>query len=111
MKLFSPNSLKILSELDMIVNKELSFCGIVSTVEHKVSRTGKGWAIFLLEDFKDVFEFKIFGEEYLRFRHFIVTDQFIRIKIKIQQGWVNRESGRLTEPRIKFNNLKREILT
>ena len=106
MKLFSPNSLKLLSELDAIVNKELSFCGIVSTVEHKVSRTGKGWAIFQLEDFKDVFEFKIFGEEYLRFRHFIVTDQFIRIKIKIQQGWVNRESGRLTEPRIKFNNFE-----
>ena len=106
MKLFSPNSLKLLSDLDAIVNKELSFCGIVSTVEHKVSRTGKGWAVFQLEDFKDVFEFKIFGEEYLRFRHFIVTDQFIRIKIKIQQGWVNRESGRLTEPRIKFNNFE-----
>jgi len=106
MKLFSPNSLKLLSELDTIVNKELSFCGIVSNVEHKVSRTGKGWAIFQVEDFKDVFEFKIFGEEYLRFRHFIVTDQFIRLKIKIQQGWVNRESGRLTEPRIKFNNFE-----
>ena len=106
MKLFSPNSLKLLSELDTLVNKELSFCGIISTVEHKVSRTGKGWAIFQLEDFKDLFEFKIFGEEYLRFRHFIVTDQFIRLKIKIQQGWVNRESGRLTEPRIKFSSVE-----
>ena len=106
MKLFSPNSLKLLSDLEAIVNKELSFCGIVSSVEHRVSRTGKGWAIFQLEDFKDVFEFRIFGEEYLRFRHFIVIDQFIRLKIKIQQGWVNRESGRLTEPRIKFNNFE-----
>ena len=106
MKLFSPNSLKLLSELDTLVNKELSFCGIISTVEHKVSRTGKGWAIFQLEDFKDLFEFKIFGEEYLRFRHFFVTDQFIRLKIKIQQGWVNRESGRLTEPRIKFSSVE-----
>ena len=42
----------------------------------------------------------------MRFRHFIVIDQFIRLKIKIQQGWVNRESGRLTEPRIKFNNFE-----
>ena len=42
----------------------------------------------------------------MRFRHFIVTDQFIRLKIKIQQGWVNRESGRLSEPRIKFNNFE-----
>tara|TARA_B100000902_G_scaffold122048_1_gene122115 strand:+ start:435 stop:4748 length:4314 start_codon:yes stop_codon:yes gene_type:complete len=106
MKLFSPNSLKLLSDLEPLVNKELSFCGIVSTVEHRVSKTGKGWAIFQLEDFKDVFEFKIFGEEYLRFRHFIVTDQFIRLKIKIRQGWINRESGRLTEPRIKFNNFE-----
>ncbi len=106
MKLFSPNSLKLLSELDLIVNKELSFCGMVSSVEHRVSRTGKGWAIFHLEDFKDMFEFKIFGEEYLRFRHFILTDQFIRLKIKIQPGWVNRESGKLTEPRIKFINFE-----
>ena len=42
----------------------------------------------------------------MRFRHFIVTDQFIRLKIKIQQGWINRESGRLTEPRIKFINFE-----
>ena len=57
MKLFSPNSLKILSDLETIVNRELSFCGIVSTVEHRVSRTVNGQ--HFSRGFHDVFEFKI----------------------------------------------------
>ena len=40
-----------------------------------------------------------------RFKHFIDTNQFIRIKINIE-GWRNHETGRLGDPRIQFINFE-----
>ena len=106
MKYFSSASLLDLVDLDKLVNKELSFGGIINEVTHLQARNGKGWGKFLLEDFKDQYEFKIFGEEYLKFKHFLVVNQFIRIKILVREGWINRETGRKSDPRIQFNNFE-----
>ena len=76
--------------------------GVVTDVQHRVSKQGKGWALFTIEDYTDSYEFRIFGEEYLKFRHFITINQFIRIKISVKEGWRNQETGRVGEPRIQF---------
>ena len=59
-----------------------------------------------MEDFFDQYEFRIFGEEYLKFKHFIEAYQFIRIKVSIREGWKNRETGKIGPPRIKFNHFE-----
>jgi len=88
------------------VNRELSFGGIVNAVDHRISKTGKGWAIFQLEDFADQYEFKIFGEEYLKYRHFLIPNGFIRLRVKVVEGWRNRETGKLGAPRMQFNGFE-----
>ena len=103
MKYFSSTGLSVLKNLDNLVNKELSFGGIISDVSHLLSRNGKGWGKFIVEDFKDHYEFKIFGEDYLKYKHFLVINQFIRIKVLVKEGWTNRETGIKSEPRIQFN--------
>ncbi len=79
----------------------LSFAGIVSSVEHRISKAGKGWASFIVEDYNDSFEFRIFGEEYLKFKHFLVPNSFIFVKTTIKPGWTNRE-GVKGDPRVSF---------
>jgi hypothetical protein len=37
----------------------------------RISKNGKGWAIFSIEDYSDAHEFRIFGEDYLKFKHFL----------------------------------------
>ena len=32
----------------------------------------------------------------------MIVDQFVRVKILIREGWTNRESGKIGEPRIQF---------
>ena len=54
----------------------LSFAGIISDVQHRVSKAGKGWALFTIEDYGDSNEFRIFGEEYLKMKHFLVPNSF-----------------------------------
>ena len=90
--------------LDEFLNRELTFGGVISDVQHRVSKNGKGWATFTIEDFNDSFEFRIFGEEYLKFRHFLVPNSFVHVKIFVKEGWVNRDTGKKGDPRLQFNS-------
>jgi DNA polymerase-3 subunit alpha len=100
--LFTNGGLHLLSDLYPLVGHEMYVAGIVNVVEHLETKNGKGWAKFQLEDFDDQFEFRIFGEEYLKFRHFIGINQFVRCKLMVKPGWTNKETGKAGEPRIQF---------
>jgi DNA polymerase-3 subunit alpha len=84
------------------VGKNLAFGGIVTNVQHRTAKNGKGWASFVLEGYDESNEFRIFNEEYLKFRHFLVQNQFVYIRVNIKDGWVNRETGKKSDPQINF---------
>ena len=92
-------------DLQKIVGNNLSFAGIVTDVQHRVSKAGKGWALFTIEDYGDSYEFRVFGEEYLKFKHFFVPNSFLFIRTTIQAGWTSKE-GVVGEPRMKFLDFK-----
>jgi DNA polymerase-3 subunit alpha len=71
-----------------------------------MSKQGKGWASFTVEDYSDSFEFRIFGEEYLKFRHFLMKNNFVFVKTMIREGWINKETGKMSEPRLQFNSFQ-----
>lgn len=106
MQNFCNATLDMLSDLSRFVNRELTFGGVVTQVQHRVSKQGKGWAAFTVNGYTDSFEFRIFGEEYLKFRHFLVANSFVYISAFIREGWVNRETGKKGDPRIQFNNFQ-----
>jgi DNA polymerase-3 subunit alpha len=106
MNYFSNSKVSDFKNLDGFVNRELSFGGVVSEVQHRTSKMGKGWASFTVEDYWDSFEFRIFGEEYLRFQHFMVPNAFVFIKAFVKEGWTNKETGSKSEPRLQFNNFQ-----
>ena len=102
MEHFCNASLEILKNLDQLINKELRIGGIVGEVEHRISKNGKGWARFTLEDYKDSYDFRIFGEEYLKFKHFLFENNFIHLRIIVKEGWRDRDTGKTGDPRINF---------
>jgi len=99
---FCNASLDILKDLDLLINKELKIGGIVGEVEHRVSKNGKGWARFVLEDYRDSYEFRIFGEEYLKHKHFLVENNFLYLRIIVREGWRDRETGKSGDPRVTY---------
>jgi DNA polymerase-3 subunit alpha len=113
MKYFCNANLDSLRNLEQHVGKSLTFAGIINNVQHRVAKNGKGWASFVLEGYDESFEFKIFGEEYLKFRHFLIQNNFTYLKVLIKEGWVNRETGKKTDPRIQFSEAKQlqDVLT
>lgn len=106
MKYFCNTNLEGLKNLEQQVGKNLSFGGIVTNVQHRTAKNGKGWATFVVEGYDESFEFRIFDEEYLKFRHFLLQNQFAYFKITVKEGWVNRETGKKSDPRIQFIDVK-----
>lgn len=102
MKNFTNCKVSNFYNLEKYMNRELCFGGIVSDVQHRESKAGKGWAIFTVEDYEDSYEFKIFGEEYLKWRHFLIPNSFIYARVFVKEGWTNRDTGKKGDPRLQY---------
>ncbi|MGY0391589.1 DNA polymerase III subunit alpha [Bizionia sp. KMM 8389] len=106
MKNFCNSELALLENLEPYVNRELTFGCVVTDVQHRVSKQGKGWAMFTVDDYSTSFEFRIFGEEYLKFRHFLLKNSFVHVKVFVREGWIKKDTGVRGEPRIQFNSFQ-----
>ncbi|TSE04837.1 DNA polymerase III subunit alpha [Aquimarina algiphila] len=106
MKYFCNGTLLNFADLESNVNREISFGGVITNVEHRTSKNGKGWATFSIEDYNTAHEFRIFGEDYLKHRPFLVKSTFVYAKAFIKEGWVNRDTGKKGDPRVQFNSFQ-----
>ena len=106
MKYFCNSKLENLKSLGNYIGKSLTFAGIITNVQYRTAKNGKDWAMFILEGYDESHEFRIFDEEYLKYRHFLVNNQFIYFKVTIKDGWINRETGKKSDPRIQFLEVK-----
>ncbi len=102
MQYFCNAKLEALKNLDQHVNKNLAFGGIITNVQHRTAKNGKGWASFMLEGYDESYEFRIFGEEYLKFRHFLIQNNFTFMRVLVKEGWADKETGKKGEPRLQF---------
>ncbi|MEM9142242.1 MAG: DNA polymerase III subunit alpha [Bacteroidota bacterium] len=100
---FCNASISHLTDMESYVNRELTMAGVITDVQHRISKNGRGWAAFTMEDYTDSYEFRIFGEEYLKFRHFLMINSFAYLKVFVREGWVNRDTGKKGEPRLQYN--------
>lgn len=106
MKNFCTGTIAYFNDLHEHVNKDITFGGVVTDVQHRVSKQGKGWALFTIEDYTDSFEFRIFGEDYLKHRPFLLKNTFVHVKTFVREGWVNRDTGKKSDPRLQFNSFQ-----
>ena len=57
---------------------------MVVGVQNLITRTGKPFGKFKLEDYNGTYEFALFGKDYETFRKFMFTDYFLFIRCKVQ---------------------------
>jgi DNA polymerase-3 subunit alpha len=105
-KYFSNTSVAVFKEdLNKYIGSNLTFSGILTDVQHRVSQNGNEWASFVVQDFTDSHEFRIFKESYLNFKPFLTENAFRQIKVNISRGWKNVD-GKIGEPRINFTDIQ-----
>ncbi|ATA76279.1 DNA polymerase III subunit alpha [Capnocytophaga canimorsus] len=95
-------SLTQLQDLSPLINREISIAGMITDVQHRTSKNGKGWASFILEDYEGSHEFRLFNDDYLKFRNYLILGTFLYCKFLVKEGWQKKDSNEKAEPRIQF---------
>lgn len=68
-----------------IKNRIIFIFGMITRSECKTSIKGKKYGVFTLEDYKNIREFWIFGEAYMKFFHLITVNNFLALKVSLDR--------------------------
>jgi DNA polymerase-3 subunit alpha len=102
MKNFVSHSIADLANLPQLKNRDFTLGGFVSAANDNISKNGKPWGQFTLEDYAGTYDFKIFGKDYESFMKFLQQGHFLLVKAAIQDRY--NSPGEL-EVKIKQINL------
>ena len=73
-----------LQNLEALKGQEIAVAGMVISVQNLLTKNGKPWGKFTLEDYNGTHEFALFGKDYENFRKYLYTDYFLFIRGKVQ---------------------------
>jgi len=73
-----------LENLEALRGQEIAVAGMVIGVQNLLTKSGKPWGKFTLEDYNGTHEFAMFGKDYENFRKYMFADYFLFIRGKVQ---------------------------
>ena len=80
-----------LENLESMRGQEIAVAGMVISAQNLVSKTGKPWGKFTLEDYNGTHEFALFGKDYENFRKYLFNDYFLFVRGKVQPKLYNEK--------------------
>jgi DNA polymerase-3 subunit alpha len=69
-----------LNNLESKEGKDVKVGGIVASVEHKMTKTGKPFGKLILEDYSGKYEFLMWSEDYMKFKSFLMPGIFLFVE-------------------------------
>jgi DNA polymerase-3 subunit alpha len=96
------HSIADLENLVSLKERDFTLGGFVNAANDSVSKNGKPWGQFVLEDYTGTYEFRVFGKDYENFMKFMQQGYFLLIKATVQERY--NKPGEL-EVKIKQINL------
>jgi DNA polymerase III subunit alpha len=97
-----------LKDIEKLKGREITIAGIVTEANHRLSKTGKPFGSFTIEDYEDSFQMALFSEDYLRMKHFLEKDAFLYIKGKVQNRFQSSDQFELKVQQIQLLTELRE---
>lgn len=100
-KHFCPNSVRdltlvnkiqemVVSEEDRkafnkVKNRSLIIGGMITAADHRISKNGNPFGSFIIEDYNDSYEIRVFGKSYIENKNYMQTGFFVQIRGIIQE--------------------------
>lgn len=78
-----------LENLEMLKGQEIAVAGMVVSVQNLITKTGKPWGKFVLEDYNGTHEFALFSKDYENFRKYLFPDYFLFVRGRVQPKLYN----------------------
>ena len=80
---FCVGSVSDLKDLKKNNGKQLAIAGIITSAEHRISKNGKPFGTFEIEDYSDSHKLFLFGDSYQKVKHLLDVGLFVFITGKI----------------------------
>ncbi|MEL7002601.1 MAG: OB-fold nucleic acid binding domain-containing protein, partial [Bacteroidota bacterium] len=85
---FCNTELGQLNDLNSIQGKEVKLAGIVTGFAHRTTKSGKPFGTLSMEDYNGNFTFFLFGDDYIKFKEFLMQGWFLFIQGRaVEQRW------------------------
>jgi DNA polymerase-3 subunit alpha len=78
-----------LGDIVPLKDRDFTLGGFVTAAQNNISKNGKPWGTFTLEDYSGTYDFKLFGKDYETFMKFMQTGYFLLIKATVQERYNN----------------------
>jgi len=78
------------ANLKPLQGRELAFAGMITQANHRISKAGKPFGSFTIEDLSGKMEIALFGEDYAKLKQYLEADTLVFVKAKVQQRY-NRD--------------------
>ncbi|MGV8878430.1 MAG: DNA polymerase III subunit alpha [Sphingobacteriaceae bacterium] len=89
----------------------LNIGGLVASVQHKMTKTGKPFGTFILEDYNDAYEFALFGDDYIKFKNIMVEGYFLHLKGTIEEKFRQQDNWDMRISSIELLSELRDKMT
>ncbi len=103
---FTNSNFADLQEISSLKNKDLKVAGIVTSVEHKMTKTGKPFGRMSMEDFSDTHTFTFFSPDYLTFKNYMQPGYTVMLSGRVE---AHRFNDGEFEFKVKEMNLLADI--
>lgn len=85
---------------------ECKFAGVVTAVQHRMSKQNNPYGIFEIEDKEGSMEFRLFGEDYTKFRQYLDMEFFLYVRgVWRDKRWGGAD-GAPIEKEFKLNSIE-----
>lgn len=78
-------SLGDLQDLSAMKNKDFTVAGMITSVQHLTTKTGKPYGRFTMEDYNSSHEFTLFSKKYETFRQYLYEGYYLLIRGRVQE--------------------------
>jgi DNA polymerase III subunit alpha len=85
-----------------MVGRELNFAGIITEVNHRMSKNGKPFGNFTVEDLSGNMQLTLFGEDYGKLKQYLEPESLVFIKAKVQARFGNQEELEVKPYQIQY---------
>ena len=82
-----------LDNLEPLKNQEVAIVGLVVDVQNLLTKTGRPWGKFTLEDYTGTHEFALFGKDYENFRKYMFGEYYLFIRGRVQPRPYRKEGA------------------
>jgi DNA polymerase-3 subunit alpha len=101
-ELFTNTKISELDSPEKLRGKEIKIAGIVTASDERVTKNGKPWGKFILEDFSGAKEFTMFGEDFAKCRPFMQLNNMLFGYVTVQSRFGNPEDLEFKFSKISF---------